>query len=126
MPSGVPRSKKIITVNITNMTICKLAENRKIPYYFLHAGSNLAHRMGGLFLGRGSSVEFLEEMTLLEGKKDLVTYYIGKLKENGVVSIKSLFEKTKNELNKILDKYPIHGSILYNRLHKGFFKNNTI
>ncbi len=42
-----------------NRAICKLAEARGIPAYFLHAGGNLANRLQTLMLGRGDTFAYM-------------------------------------------------------------------
>lgn len=38
-----------------NRVVCKLAEQRGIPQYFLHAGGNLSNRLQTLWIGRGDT-----------------------------------------------------------------------
>jgi hypothetical protein len=55
----------VITYNAlysVNNVFCRLAEVKGIPYYHLHSNSNLAHRLDGLYLAKGHSIDFIEEM----------------------------------------------------------------
>jgi hypothetical protein len=45
-----------------NRTVCKLAENRGIPTYFMHAGGNLSNRLQTLMLGRGDMVSHMQHI----------------------------------------------------------------
>ena len=45
-----------------NRTVSKLAEQKGIPQYFLHAGGNLSRRLSTLLLGRGNTLTFYEKM----------------------------------------------------------------
>ena len=38
--------------------VCKLAESRGIPHFFLHAGGNLSNRLETLWIGRGDTFSF--------------------------------------------------------------------
>jgi hypothetical protein len=42
-----------------NRIVCKLAEHRGIPTYFMHAGGNLSNRLQTLMLGRGDTFQFM-------------------------------------------------------------------
>jgi hypothetical protein len=44
-----------------NRTFCKLAEQKGIPHYFLHAGPNLATRLQTLMLARGDSYSYMKD-----------------------------------------------------------------
>jgi hypothetical protein len=45
-----------------NNVVCKLAAQRGIPQYFLHAGGNLSNRLQTLMLGRGNTFEYLHAL----------------------------------------------------------------
>lgn len=42
-----------------NRVVCKLAEQRGIPTYFMHAGGNLSNRLQTLLVGRGDTFRFM-------------------------------------------------------------------
>lgn len=42
-----------------NRIVCKLAEHRGIPTYFMHAGGNLSNRLQTLLVGRGDTFRFM-------------------------------------------------------------------
>jgi len=42
-----------------NRAVCKLAERRGIPTYFMHAGGNLSNRLQTLMIGRGDTFRFM-------------------------------------------------------------------
>lgn len=42
-----------------NRIVCALAEQRGMPYYFMHCGQNLSNRLQTLMLGRGDVYSFL-------------------------------------------------------------------
>lgn len=45
-----------------NRIVCKLAERRGIPHYFLHAGGNLFNRLQTLWIGRGDTFSFFPHL----------------------------------------------------------------
>lgn len=45
-----------------NRVVCKLAERRGIPAYFMHAGGNLSNRLQTLMLGRGDTFRFMPHL----------------------------------------------------------------
>jgi hypothetical protein len=45
-----------------NRVVCKLAERRGIPHYFLHAGGNLFNRLQTLWIGRGDTFSFFPHL----------------------------------------------------------------
>jgi hypothetical protein len=45
-----------------NRVVCKLAERRGIPYYFAHAGGNIANRLQTLWVGRGDPFSFMPHL----------------------------------------------------------------
>ncbi|THJ16898.1 MAG: hypothetical protein CAF45_016935, partial [Nitrospira sp. CG24E] len=42
-----------------NRVCCKLAEQRGVPHYFMHAGGNLSNRLQTLLLGRGDTFQYM-------------------------------------------------------------------
>jgi hypothetical protein len=42
-----------------NRAVCKLAEQRGVPTYFMHAGGNLSNRLQTLMIGRGDTFRFM-------------------------------------------------------------------
>ncbi len=42
--------------------VCIKAESKSVKSYFLHAGMNMANRMGTMLLGRGHQYQFIEEL----------------------------------------------------------------
>lgn len=56
------RPDRVIVYNglySVNRTVCKLAEQRGIPTYFMHAGGNLSNRLQTLMIGRGDTFRFM-------------------------------------------------------------------
>ena len=45
-----------------NRVVCKLAEQRDIPTYFLHAGGNLSNRLATLYVARGDTWSFMPQV----------------------------------------------------------------
>ncbi|HEX5470484.1 MAG TPA: hypothetical protein VFW73_01290, partial [Lacipirellulaceae bacterium] len=45
-----------------NRVVCKLAEQKRIPHYFAHAGGNLANRLQTLWVGRGDTFSFMPHL----------------------------------------------------------------
>lgn len=45
-----------------NRTVCKLAEQRGIPTYFMHAGGNLSNRLQTMLIGKSDSFRFMPEV----------------------------------------------------------------
>ncbi len=45
-----------------NRVVCKIAERRDIPSYFMHAGGNLSNRLQTLMLGRGDTFRFMPHL----------------------------------------------------------------
>jgi hypothetical protein len=45
-----------------NHVVCRYAESRGIPAYFLHAGGNLSRRLETLLIGRGDGVRFYDDL----------------------------------------------------------------
>jgi hypothetical protein len=56
------RPDRVIVYNglySVNRVCCKLAEQRGIPHYFMHAGGNLSHRLQTLLFGRGDTFVYM-------------------------------------------------------------------
>lgn len=59
------RPNRVVTYNslyAVNRVFCRLAEERAIPTYFLHAGGNLSRRLQTLMLGRDSTLRYLKNL----------------------------------------------------------------
>ena len=59
------RPDRVVTYNslyAVNRVFCRLAEERGIPTYFLHAGGNLFRRLQTLMLGRDTTLRYLKNL----------------------------------------------------------------
>ncbi len=59
------RPERVVTYNslyAVNRVFCRLAEERGIPTYFLHAGGNLSRRLQTLMLGRDWTFRYLRHL----------------------------------------------------------------
>ena len=45
-----------------NRTVCKLAEQRGIPIYFMHAGGNLSNRLQTMLIGKSDTFQFMPDV----------------------------------------------------------------
>jgi hypothetical protein len=56
------RPDRVVVYNAmysVNRVCCRLAEQRGIPHYFMHAGGNLSHRLQTLMFGRGDTFAYM-------------------------------------------------------------------
>src|SRR5712691_1545322 len=56
------RPDRVVVYNAmysVNRVCCKVAEQRGIPHYFMHAGGNLSNRLQTLLLGRGDAFAYM-------------------------------------------------------------------